>query len=380
MASVQLSVSCEGALDPIARCSDCDEFDDSITYNLMQQVLDGAMVTDGVNAPVSLRQWLAAPHDRKADLKDHESQTVLATAIGMDGQATIDSQNCAFLFALLNETTCMESPLDYEFDLCITDVTLQPNPRTAMCFDTIRVEQFAALNPPSLTVPPLIAPERFLCEPPQDQVTTLLEGQTCYKVYPLGEGYDVTVTFQCTAPVGLIATVDAESGTCRDCLGATVSCNSDDVACKRYERTWQASYARCGVDSATQLIDVVMSGPCFVCPPDVCDLMTSGDPQFPLIGQGLADEFFIQEQAQNGTLTNGCGVPLAVGQITVHFRDEVLCARCCRGEISVDRIWTVTDRVCNKTSSCTQHLRVHNPCWEQYFPLRREQQCPCADR
>lgn len=387
----QLSVACAEPLERIPACSQCGERDaqnGTLTADLMNDVMDKSSVTNGTDAPITLRLWLQGRAGRKAKLIDNETKTVIVTAESNDESTiVITNVNCEFLFDQLSAKSCGEFGLlknQYFFDTCIEDPAdpFQGEPaRTASCFAVVQFAQFAAIYPPSITVPPLIAPEKYLCEPPAD--TSLdLQGQTSYQIDLDDSGCPVTITFQCTAPLSVFAR--AFTGTCLDCDGNTVDCAIDaaQVACKRYERVWSIVDPCCSGEGprlcteAVQLIDVVMGGPCFTCPANVCEpaLETTGDPQEVLRAQKAID----QASIENAGVRNGCGVLLTPEQYTIDCDDEIICSRCCRGEVSVERTWTVTDLVCDKSARCVQRLRVVNPCWERYFPTTRQQQCPCA--
>lgn len=143
---------------------------------------------------------------------------------------------------------------------------------------------------------------------------------------------------------------------------------ADDYACRFVTFQFTVALTNCPDKQATLNVVVLQVGnPCFCCPPNRCSVKSCD------FDATLADLKQKDEQSILASATNGCGQ--TVFNKTVTCSDRVLCNRCCRGEMSIERTWTLTNDDCTnpvRSRSCAQRIRlvncVLNKRWQRYFP------------
>jgi len=355
-------------------CASCD--DNSALLLLVNQIIDSStVVTDG--ASLTVEQWIAtAPgnHFFKLNVRDGgDEQTVYVEPDVVPGIPEPVAPDCA------------------KFEQCVLG---GPPPRCALLESNVKVclvvfddpfTQAAAtivvralpLAPPKVTMPPDLVGAGGLCALPTLNTTfPPLVGPT-RALLDLGSG---VATVEVTSACGTwLPSVGSLPDQLRDCNGATVTDRSK-ASCERWAvlLTIPADQDSCfpaANGGGQQLIDVVVGGPCFTCPADECDIESRNIKQAldAAAKRGIA-------AIKAAGVRNGCGRVLRANQFAISFRDKRAGDRCCRGEVVVQRTWTVRDTQCGVEASCVQRLRVFNPCWQKYFPSTCELSCDPEDR
>lgn len=335
---------------PIEQCITCEDFQAQFIANVLvdSQVIDGATT-------FTLESWLNVDTaNRSTEFTFTGQVSPFFTQIGGN-----QSFQCDIVQERLADIGCAGGT--DAFVISITDNAMDP-PREAATPDCEFI--IFPAEGISITVEPNPV---ILCNdpeaPPSDPL--VFQGSKSYEL--LLDNGATTVTIESESRDRIELTFENVPQNCTDCGGNSVDCESGSVACQNFDRFFTVSND-CTTVTDEQRIRVARRV-CFECPPDRCNLMTTGDPLLLLAEQGLADQELILP-----TVTNGC-VPLSADNVNVSFQDTVLCSNCCRGEISIRREWAVRDLICDRFSGCVQHLRVRNPCWEKYFPSFAG--CPC---
>ena len=84
--------------------------------------------------------------------------------------------------------------------------------------------------------------------------------------------------------------------------------------------------------------------PCFECPPDECALESTD------FAETLAELKEAGIALIESTVTDGCIENPPLTTVSITCNDKIVCSRCCRGELVVDRTWTVTNTACEQSS------------------------------
>jgi hypothetical protein len=155
-----------------------------------------------------------------------------------------------------------------------------------------------------------------------------------------------------------------------NCANEPVEFNlPSEYACSDITYTFTVTLVNCPEKRST--VDVVVrriGSPCFECPPDRCAI-ESCDFNATLAALKEEDRVLVLESA-----TNGCGSSEFNKQVTCE--DNVVCNRCHRGELVVERTWSLQNLDCfdpPRITTCVQRLRLVNT------PIYKRWQCtfPC---
>jgi len=343
-------------VDACASCNDTP----TVLEQLVSDIKTNAVVT--TDQPQTIDEWLM------------NAFTVFTILIGKDviyqeGFQGVQ-QNCALFQQALGGPPPRCEQAIFNIRIVLTDASIVP-PLNAISAPIVRA---LSLAPPRITMPPDLTGEKGLCAlPPPNTTFPALTGPTT-ALLDLGSG---VATVQITSACGTWLPLLGVSATdARDCAGNVITGEQSDAACQRYEILLTLPSQDCaGANAAgSQLIDVVVGGPCFQCPADECAL-ESRDVKEALdaaVKRGC-------RSIKRAGVRNGCGRKLNQSEYSIAYADKRVCDRCCRGEVVVERTWTVQDKQCDVSASCVQQLRVVNPCWQKYFPSTCECLCGAAD-
>ena len=346
------SLICSNVRFEVGPCFDCNSEPDSQLVYLREPLLDDAIVRR-VNQPdISLRTYLLQKAGWTATIVVGGTDVLMLTSDGSVINTTL--ADCGSFY----DEVGGDSPL------CTTE-TVDSNvivvaDATANCNVPISV---VSMQNPRVTGS---ADNVTFC----DDIPTPLdqsEPQNAPFTYQPYAESDFEFQVESNAPCAAIkasAMGGLENVQFFDCSGEQTS--EQMATCKKAVQKFAFSFEACEKETMVSLVvQAVIGGPCFQCPADVT--LQAIDVDEALAAQKVTDRLALQEAG----VQNGCLQPLDPfdkSSVTIDCKDETLCAQCCRGEVAVERTWTVTDVQCQKTTSCTQIVKVLNPGWQMYFP------------
>lgn len=227
----------------------------------------------------------------------------------------------------------------------------------------------------SPTTIPIFAPLEPIITIPSGDVVMPISGPLVVQVGVKGNPTKLgtaTITGPCPGSPLNVSVVGGQSGQ------FVVACGSTNT-CQLYQRTLRVARTGTGCNETqnAQLgYQVIIGGPCFIAPEDVCEILnvTNAHEQ---LEQRIADGIELITDSASG----GCG-NLSTSQITVEPTVNELCLRGARGEVSYEVTYKVsyTGFEFPPPVYTTQHLRFFSPAhpmWHEYFPAMFP--CECAE-
>lgn len=341
-------------VDGCARCED-------LLNDLVAEVKQKVIVEQGSLGPCTLADWLAKSTDNGFDIiLQNDDQTVVYSE--SNGANLID---CPMLYNVVYRDgypNCSEG--ERVFTLRVFGVDLTDSEQFEQSVDLVTT--VTGVPTPVLTVQqqpePLCTLEQFeeqtgaLAFPQQVQVFTF-------------NGALITLTGSCGE---FVLAASETSVRAVDCSGAEIdSRDPTEFACLDATYTFTVALLNCTDKVASATVQVRQIGsPCFDCPPDRLALESTD------FAATLSDIKETDRQTVLDSATNGCGDREFAK--TVSCTDRIVADRCCRGEMVLERTWTLSNDDCpGRSTSCVQHLRLIDPTvnerWQRYFP------CPETD-